>query len=389
MGKVRKDSKGRILKKGECQRSDGTYMYRYTDSVNEVRPAIYARTLPELRKKIEELEEQKKICKVSKGMTVQDLYEKRMQVAELRERTRMGQEGRWRKYIEPEFGKKFVAEVQPSDVKVFVSRLLGRGLSVATVKSITSLLGSCFELAVEDGVLAINPARIKVKRKRNRTEKSVKALSVKQQEALLRFVREDYRYRDLEPMLTVMLGTGLRIGEVLGLRWENVDMEKRLITVDHQVVYLNGNTGVCSITPVKTQNSNRRIPMLPEVREAFCRIKEVYALLGRSCKQPVDGVDDFVFLNRNGKVYRSQTIWERLQELQKKYNLQIQSEEERILRLTPHMLRHTCCTRMIEKGVSLKVLQYIMGHATIEITLDVYTHLVSEQHIIDELQKMV
>ena len=185
-------------------------------------------------------------------------------------------------------------------------------------------------------------------------------------------------------MLVFALSTALRVGELTGLRWSDVDWKQNVIHIRRQLIYKNLGDG-CKfhIQPLKTDAGRRDIPMTANARKSLVKQRELSMMLGKNAKiQEIEGITDFVFTNSQGKPYAANAINFVLDNVVKAYN---ESEEikagnehrdpEPLPHVSAHILRHTACTRLAETGLEPKVLQYIMGHANVSVTLDVYTHL--------------
>lgn len=189
------------------------------------------------------------------------------------------------------------------------------------------------------------------------------------------------------PLFTVMLGTGCRIGEVLGLRWQDVDFKNRTISINHNLVYRVQEDGTCTnhVNSPKTKAGIRIIPMLDEVFDAFLEEYQYQKVIG-FCTDEIDGYSGFVFCTGDGKVYLPNAINRTIRSICADYNKEEESkakEENRDPVLLPkfscHILRHTFCTRFCENETNLKVIQEIMGHADISTTMDVYAEATQEK----------
>ena len=194
-------------------------------------------------------------------------------------------------------------------------------------------------------------------------------------------------YRGWYPLFTVMLGTGCRIGEVLGLRWQDVDFKNRTISINHNLVYRVQEDGTCTnhVNSPKTKAGIRIIPMLDEVFDAFLEEYQYQKVIG-FCTDEIDGYSGFVFCTGDGKVYLPNAINRAIRSICADYNKEEESkakEENRDPVLLPkfscHILRHTFCTRFCENETNLKVIQEIMGHADISTTMDVYAEATQEK----------
>jgi integrase len=161
---------------------------------------------------------------------------------------------------------------------------------------------------------------------------------------------------------------------------KDVDMKERIINVNHQLQYTGHRGAYIELT--KTEAGTRMLPMTDEVYEAFKRV-----IAGR--KKPkveymIDGYSGFLFLDDKGKPMMTYAWEKKFKYSVEKYNKIYKNE---LPKITPHICRHTYCTNMVKRGISVKTLQYLMGHADIQTTLNVYTHLRLEDAK-DELERM-
>ena len=191
------------------------------------------------------------------------------------------------------------------------------------------------------------------------------ALTPKQEENLLAFMEQDAVYKKYRDEVIILLGTGLRISEFCGLTTA-LDFKNRQINVDHQLLR-DADIGYYIETP-KTKNGIRQIPMSEEVYQA---LKRVLKNRGNAAPFSVEGYKNFLFLKNDGMPKVSANYDSMLKGLVKKYNKQ---NKEQLPNITPHILRHTFCTRLANAGMNPKALQYIMGHANITMTLNYYAH---------------
>lgn len=182
-------------------------------------------------------------------------------------------------------------------------------------------------------------------------------------------------------MFAVLLGTGCRIGEAIGLRWEDLDFEKRVISINHSLVYYAlGDDRICELrvsTP-KTEAGIRTIPMMDMVFDAFQMLYEEQKENGFN-ETEIDGMKGFVFCNRFGNVPNPGSVNTAIKRIVSTYNneeILAAAKEKREPLLLPgfscHILRHTFCTRLCEHETNLKVIQSVMGHRDIQTTMDVY-----------------
>ena len=189
-------------------------------------------------------------------------------------------------------------------------------------------------------------------------------------------------------LFAVMLGTGLRVGEVTGLRWCDIDLEDGIIDVNHTLVYYDHRTSegkkgcYFNVNTPKTEAGNRQVPMLDFVKEAFVMEKERQELLGVHCEATIDGYTDFIFLNRFGQPQHQSTLNKAIRRIIRDCNdeqfLKTENPEVLLPHFSCHSLRHTFTTRMCEAGVNIKVIQDTLGHKDITTTLNIYTDVTKE-----------
>lgn len=205
-------------------------------------------------------------------------------------------------------------------------------------------------------------------------EKEVPPLEVEEQTAFVDFLSNNSQYNHWAPVFTVMLGTGMRAGEISGLRWSDIDFENNIINVNHTLVYIKRDDSDLHyiVNSTKTKAGCRQLPLLPFVKEALLTEREYQKNLGIKCNISVDGYTDFVFVNKIGRPHHDRTLNKALDRIVKEYNSN-ESNQTKLPHISCHMLRHTYCTRLFEEGVNVKVVQTLMGHSSFNITMDIYT----------------
>lgn len=244
-------------------------------------------------------------------------------------------------------------------------------------------------MAVEDDFLRKNPAdnmMKELKQANNLGVEKKKALTRDEEKLFLNFLEESHQYHHWKPIFEVMLGSGLRVGEVTGLRWEDLDFENGFISVNHTLVYYQHAENGCyfGINTPKTKAGIREVPMLSSVREAFWAEKEYQEAMEITCKAKIDGYTNFVFVNRFGNVQHQGTLNKALRRIMRDCNEQIleKSPNAKNLVLLPrfscHILRHTFATRLYEEGVNMKVIQDVLGHSDIGTTMNIYADATRE-----------
>lgn len=390
MAQTRKDSRGRALQKGELQRDDGRYCYNYTDPLGR-RKYIYALDLQTLRQKERDLmrDQLDGLDLYAAGRaTINETFDRYISTKyDLREQTRIGYIYTYDHFIREEFGRKKLLDIKYSDVLQFYYYLLNeKDITLSTLDSIHCVLHPTFQLAVRDDIIRKNPTdgvMREVSKKAGKNRGIRHSLTVEQQRAFMDYLANHPVYYHWWPLFTILLGTGTRIGECLGLTWQNLDFEKNMITIDHCLVYYalknSGKTARLHVSLPKTEAGIRTIPMLDVVKDAFDMIREEQDENGGLNSQEIDGMTGFIFQNRFGEVPNPQSVNHAIHRICASYNgeeVLAAKREKREPIILPnfscHHLRHTFATRLCEAEDNLKVIQSVMGHRNIETTMDIY-----------------
>ena len=394
MATKRKDSHRIVLKKGEYQRTNGTYAYRWTDGKGK-RHEVYARDLDDLRAKEKEIDaDTNEGIKVeARYVIINEMYDLWVQLKRgIKDNTFENYKYMYNTFVRPSFGKKRIQTLKKSDVKFFYNYLADqRCLQASTIDSIHNVLHQVLDMAVDDKYIRSNPSDKALKELKQshafKTEKR-RALTIAEQELFLNYLRNNETYSHWYPIFAVMLGTGMRVGEITGLRWCDIDLDNGVIDINHTLVYychrheveLNG----CyfNVNTPKTKASNRKIPMIESVKEAFLMEKANQEKTGIKCSAVIDGYSDFIFVNRNGKTQHQGTLNKAIRRIIRDCNDEVLLNDENATVLLPHFschsLRHTFSTRMCEAGINVKVIQDTLGHQDISTTMNIYTDATKE-----------
>lgn len=392
MADRRKDNKGRVLKEGESQRKDGSYDYRWRTPDGK-RHSVYARTLEELREKESAILRDKSdgIRTDAKNITLNDVFDLWSELKKgLKGNTFQNYRYMYTQYVYPDFGQSKIMKIKRSDVRRFYNMLADeRGLKIATIDNVHTVLHQVLDLAVEDEYIRVNPSDNALKELklsyRFDTEKK-KALTIQQQNVFMEFLGNCGKYNHWKPVFEVMLGTGLRVGEVTGLRWEDVDFENNTISVNHTLVYYNHTKGGCyfGVNTPKTKAGTRIVPMIESVKNAFLQEKEYQKELGILCQAKISGYTNFIFVNRFGNVQHQGTLNKALRRIIRDCNQRLLENPQKnvqdmlLPRFSCHILRHTFATRLCESGINMKVIQDVLGHADIGTTMNIYADATNE-----------
>ncbi len=381
-GEKRRDSKGRILRTGEQQRQDGSYLYTYKgkDGKNHY---VYSRKLEptdklpagardckSLREKEQEIQKSlnEEVAYHGGDVTVSELAERYVSLKTgVRHNTMAGYKTVLNLLKKDTFGSKRIDQVKVSDAKKWLIELQQGGKHYSSIHTIRGVLRPAFRMAVEDDLIRKNPFDWELSTVIVNDSVKREAVTPKQERLFLDFIKGDKHYSQYYEGMYILFKTGMRISEFCGLTLDDIDMENRKIKIDHQLQ--RTREGVYLIEDTKTTYGERILPMSEDVYQCFKK------LIKQRRKQKVDPMIDgkagFLVLDKNGMPYLANHWEKRFEYALGKYN---RTFKEELPTITPHICRHTYCTNMAKSGISPKSLQYLMGHSDIATTLGYYTH---------------
>lgn len=276
-------------------------------------------------------------------------------------------EAQVKNHIIPELGNYTLSALRNDMVQRFVNGLSDKGLKSLTVERIVGILKAALVQAVDNGLIAKSPAtRVKMPAPQERTPR---VLTVPEQEV---FMKAAKNHRNGEIFLLI-LGTGLRIGEALALTWNDIDFENAILSVNRtQIEYcehVNGETIYHrTYNSPKTKTSKRKIPLIPVLITMLLNLKTQREEEKQRFKDAYQD-NNLIFCNYYGVSLSYSAISDKLHDICKEADLE---------GVHPHTLRHTFATRGLENGVELKVMQELLGHSSIKMTADLYTHVLIE-----------
>lgn len=374
----RKDNKGRKLRPGEYQDASKRYCFKWTDS-NGKRRTVYSLTLQELREKEQQIQQDLAdgidSIKASE-MTLNSAFGVYLESkANLRPTTRANYARMWSNRVEnSDLGKMKVESIKKLHIDKFYIELKNEGLAMKTIKLLHALILPTLEMLVDSDIIRKNPAR---NCQISGSAKKREALTRDQQERFTAFLDASEQFALYAPMIHFALATGLRVGELTGLRWDDIITSEGIAKIQRQLIYKNLGEGTKFYLQenTKTEAGRRDIYLTSEARHALNEQRKLLLMLGLSgSRKEVCGVDDFVFVNSKGRVFAANAINWVLKSIVDAYN-EANPDKEPLPHISAHILRHTCCSRMAEAGVMPKALQEFMGHSDISVTMNIYTNL--------------
>lgn len=271
-------------------------------------------------------------------------------------------------YIIPAIGSIPLQKLQPHHLQRLYNSIRENGKSTRLVHLVHQLMRGALAQAVKSCLVQVNVAEATTRPRMQKRE--VRALTLEEQD---NFIRTLAGHR-LGAAFMLALGTGLRRGELLGLHWEDVDLEEGVLRVKRNIVYVRGKGIV--VQPPKTEKGNRMVPIPKLV------LKMLEGHQERLKKDGLYRLDGPVFPSKAGGYIYPDNFERTFRKLRQKAGLES---------VNLHALRHTFATRLLELGEDLKVVQELLGHARIGITADIYTHVTErlKKRAVDKLDQVL
>ena len=385
-----KDLKGKELGRGLSQRPDGRYMGRAQIEGHSI--TLYDRKLKDLKAKLAVAVDEAKRSNLlpgvdGKSVTLSEWFEEwfvKYKAPMLKDGGSPSYKRKFLNYYGTRIGSKPLADIRQIHVQTAIADMLKEGRTSRSVREATGILQSCVEAAIANGLMFLNPVLGVMIPKCEKVERRV--LTVEEQEIFLGYLKATKSW--YEEMYKFMLLTGMRIGEVGGLQWEDVDFTSRFIYVKRSLTYqYEDGKKIMRLTSPKTENSVRKIPFFGETREVlekqFEKVKRKREDLGKRWRQPEE-YGNLVFLTSMGSPIGRYSIESDMRYVTQQINDMLETEAlysggipKNFERVHPHALRHTFATRCFEKGMTPRAVQEIMGHANYNTTVS-YTHVLDD-----------
>ena len=385
-----KDLKGKELGRGLSQRPDGRYMGRAQVEGHSI--TLYDRKLKDLKAKLAVAVDEAKRSNLlpgvdGKSVTLSEWFEEwfvKYKAPMLKDGGSPSYKRKFLNYYGTRIGSKPLADIRQIHVQTAIADMLKEGRTSRSVREATGILQSCVEAAIANGLMFLNPVLGVMIPKCEKVERRV--LTIEEQEIFLGYLKATKSW--YEEMYKFMLLTGMRIGEVGGLQWEDIDFTSRFIYVKRSLTYhYEDGKKIMRLTSPKTENSVRKIPFFGETREVlekqFEKVKRKREDLGKRWRQPEE-YGNLVFLTSMGSPIGRYSIESDMRYVTQQINDMLKTEAlysggipKSFERVHPHALRHTFATRCFEKGMTPRAVQEIMGHANYNTTVS-YTHVLDD-----------
>lgn len=366
------DKKGKKLPAGIRQRANGRYEGRIKYDYKSY--SVYADTITETKSKMRELKyklehglfvEQKKITLSEWHKTWMEEYK--------RNRVKIGTYYNYQKYYESiiknRLGNKYIADIRGEHIQKLYNDLVKEGYALSSIKIVSAVLNGCFQQALRNGLIERNP--VKLAELPRQTEKKTRQAMTREQQALfMQYAQDSYLYN----FFAVMLRTGMRNGEMRGLKYTDIDRKKNVIHVRRTLKYIEGQ-GYLEDTP-KTRTSTRDIPLTAATLQLLESQKHYWGF-------KIEKIDRYLFCNENGEPLSRERVQSEIDRIIKR----IRAAGNDFERITPHVFRHTFATRAIESGMQPQVLKTILGHSSLAMTMDLYSHVLPDTKA-EEMEKI-
>lgn len=374
------DNKGKSLPKGIRQRGqgyDGRVYYEYKEYV------VHGKTITETQKKMREMK-----YKLEHGgfveknkMTLEQWFRVWMDEYK-RNQVKIGTYINYEKYynglIKDRIGSKKLTEIRGEHIQKLYNDLVKEEYAISSIKIVSAVLNGCFQQAMRNGLVERNPVKLaQVPRKEEKKKKQ--AMTKEQQKLFMKYAKESYLYN----FFAVLLRTGMRSGELRGLIYAlDVDKKNREIHIQRTLKYENveiykiprdkivkseyqDKVGAAFFTDVpKTVSSRRDIPMTKEIEKYLDAQKNYWGFR-------IERFDRFLFCTEEGKPLSRERVQAEINRIVRR----IREDGNEFPRITSHIFRHTFATRAIEEGMKPQVLKTILGHSSLAMTMDLYSHV--------------
>ena len=376
-----KDLKGRELGKGVVQRKDKRYYARYTDFRGK-RIEGYFDKVTDAKRFVAEGKLNIDVSDVSdrkQSFTVDEWYDFWMITFKSGKspNTQRNYRDRYKSNIQPVIGDMPIEDVRVMHCQKVINNMVDK-YAQGTIYQTYICMGGMLKSAVQNGIISKHPMDGLVM-PRGKRKKDVHFLTIEEQEKFIRAASKTHNSAQFK----LLLNTGLRTGELIGLSWDDVDFEARTISVNRTLEY-RYSTRIWRAGPPKTMSSYRTIPMTKEAYEILLEVweKKPFRKESELLKQELEYIDlrnnttkkiklsNLVFINyRTGEPTKNSSYDTNLYKI---------CERAGIKPFCMHALRHTFATRCIERGVKPKALQKILGHSNLATTMDTYVHMTDD-----------
>lgn len=381
-----KDLKGKELGRGIKQRPDKKYEARFVNRFGD-RQSVYAMSLREVKSKLAKAKaadvEKKNV--IDPNIKLDAWYLKWLDVYKrpaVRANTIRHYKYVFEHNVQPYIGNPKLTEITRLMVTDVLNKLKERGYKWESLNKVKILLTDMFERAVDDEFMLKNPAK-HIKIPVAKPENEVKALSKEEQQTFFQCSSGTF----YDNLFRVAVSTGLRPGELFALTEDNIDFNRKEIHVEKTLLYqkLEGDTGkTFHENEPKTSSSRRSVPMNKYCEEALQKQLTLHKMVVNNSPKPKEERTNYIFCTIYGTPLCSQIYADAIARIVKEINYS-RDPLEAMEKFSGHCFRHTFATRCFEAGIAPKTVQTYLGHATLQMTMDLYTSVMDKKKI-DDMQ---
>ena len=379
-----KDLKGKELGVGITQRNDGLYQGRYKDRFGKYK-TIYNKKLGDLRKELAiAIADNQSYTSVRDEIKLDDWFKRWADVYKkksvrpntLREYTHI-----YNKNISPILGNRNINSLVKTDIQQLIKKVNDDGYLYERQNKVKVILTDMFARAIEDDLMVKNPAK-GVKLYQDKIS-SARALTIGEQDVFFEFCKNTF----YDNLFNVAVNTGLRPGELFALTIKDINFEQKYIDVNKTLVYqkyLDDECKTFHLEPPKTKQSYRHVPINSTCIDYLKRQVELKEIV--SSRRPKMQTD-YLFVTRFNTPLNSVIYSDAIRSVIRRIN-ETRNPKNQFDFFSGHTFRHTFATRCLEAGIQPKVVQSYLGHATLKMTMDLYTH-VTDEKATEDIERIV
>ena len=374
-----KSLNGKELGKGISQRKDGLYQGRFVNRFGK-KQTLYAKTLKDIRQKLRnaQYEDEKALNVVTKEITLDEWYKVWMATCKknCRESTKATYAGQYKR-VQKALGWRKLTSLNLIIIQQAINELGTDNQRKETKKILVDMLSK----AVDADLLNKNSARMVNTVISKEEKKERRVLTIRETSIFLEYTKDTFYY----DLYILALETGMRIGELMGLKWSEIDYDKSVLYVRRSLCYFRRDGKyVFECHDTKTHNSKRVIPLTKQAVKALKRqwIRRQSILL-KNASEVQEEYRDLIFVTKNNRPTQQFIVAECIDVAIRR----IRKDYPEFERFSPHCFRHTFATRAIERGMQPKILQKLLGHGSLQTTMDLYCH-VTEDTLYDAMSLM-
>ena len=367
-----KSLNGKELGKGISQRKeDGLYIARFTNRFGK-RQVISDKTYNGIQKKLREaiVADEKAINVINSNMTLDEWYDKWINTCKKNCRNNTKETyAKHYKRIKNALGWRKLNKLNLVVMQDAINELRTDNERKNSKKILVDML----EKAVASDLIPKNVAKQITTEITKEEKKPRRVLTVKETEIFLAEAESTFYYN----LFVVALETGMRIGELSGLQWEDIDYKEKVVHVRHSMTYFSKDGKYqFELHPTKTNKGLRDIPLTSKAIVALRQQYFIKQTLVNSGKEPLKGFENLVFVSKNNKPTTQFLVSECIGGILKKIH---KNNPDLVFeKITPHCFRHTFATRWLEAGVPIKTVSAMLGHSQLQLTTDLYMHVTQD-----------